>query len=256
MTTKLHQNMANGYEVKIGNYLSKGFEIFKANAGGYIGYAVLYFIISTFVNFIPFVNILASLLISPCLVFGFYLVSKSVSTDSSIPPFGEFFRGFDYFGKLVVVTILSGLAYLVCAIPLIIAVGVSAFSLQDANPQEILSVLIGGPLFILIFTGCAFIYLGVGWVFASMLAVFHDLSAWDALETSRKLITKNWFMVFIFLVLVGIIVMAGMLLFVIGLIVTVPLAFCYIYAAFEDIAGIPGGEIEEDNIEGIGLELS
>lgn len=256
MTSKLQQSLAKGYEVKIGDYLSKGFDIFKANAGGYIGYAVLYFLITMFINFIPFINLLASVLISPCLVFGFYLVSKSISAEKTVPPFGEFFRGFDYFGKIVVVTILSGIGYLIILLPFIITVGISAFSLQDADPQEIIEVITGGPLFVTILTVCAFVYLSVSWVFASMLAVFHDMSAWDALETSRKLVTRNWFMVLIFLLLVGIIAMAGVILFVIGLIFTVPLAICYIYAAFEDIAGLPGEDIQEDDIEQIGIELS
>ncbi|SOE22090.1 hypothetical protein SAMN06298216_2533 [Spirosomataceae bacterium TFI 002] len=256
MTTKLEQNLAHGYEVKIGEYLSKGFDIFKANAGGYIGYTVLYMILSSIINLIPFLNLFASILISPCLVFGFHLVSKSIHVDKVVPPFGEFFRGFDHFSKLILIALLSFLGYFIVALPIIITIGVSAFTLQDANAKEIFDTLIGGPFFVVVLTICGFIYLGVSWFFASLLAVYHNMSAWEALETSRKLITRNWFMMFVFLLLVGIIAVSGVILFIIGLVVTVPIALCYVFAAFEDIVGIPGNDVTDYNIEGIGEGLS
>lgn len=258
MTEKLQRSLSGGYEVKISDYLSRGFDIFKANAGAYIGYTILYFVISFFINLIPFLNIFGSILISPCLVFGFHLVSKSISADNIIPDFGMYFKGFDHFGKLVVIALLSMLLYVVLFLPLIGTIGFSAFSMANANANEIMETLIGGPLFVLVLTMCVFLYLAICWIFSSMLAVFHDMSAWDAMETSRKLVTRNWFMIFIFCLLVGIIAISGTILLVIGLIVTVPLAFCYLYAAFEDIAGVPGAgdEFADDGISEIGEDLT
>jgi hypothetical protein len=36
MSQKLANSLANGYEVKIGDYISRGYEIFKANMGSFI----------------------------------------------------------------------------------------------------------------------------------------------------------------------------------------------------------------------------
>lgn len=67
------------------------------------------------------------------------------------------------------------------------------------------------------------------------------------MEISRKVVGKNWFMIFLFLIVVGIIVAAGVLLMGIGLIFTLPLGLCSIYAAFEEIFGLPeeGSSSEE-----------
>ena len=41
-----------GYDFKMGEYVSKSFEIFKNNPGGYIGYTIIIFTASIFINFI------------------------------------------------------------------------------------------------------------------------------------------------------------------------------------------------------------
>jgi uncharacterized membrane protein len=57
----------------------------------------------------------------------------------------------------------------------------------------IMSVLIVVGLIFLILPG---IYLMVAYIYAMPLVVEKDMKAWEALETSRKIITKNWFPVF------------------------------------------------------------
>ena len=46
ISKKIENHLANGYEVKIGDYISRGYDIFKSNMDAYIGYTVLYFAIS------------------------------------------------------------------------------------------------------------------------------------------------------------------------------------------------------------------
>lgn len=251
MSQKLENHLANGYEVKIGDYISRGFEILKANMGGYIGYMAVFMVLSFFINFIPFGN----LILSPLLLFGFYLVSNLISQHKTIPPFGTFFNGFQHAGKLIVIALITFVAYLVCALPFLISVGVSIFSLRGADNSEIISTILAGPLPILGIGLLVIIFLGVSWVFASMIAVFHNKEAWTAMETSRKLVAKNWLMVFLFLIVVGIISMSGFILLGIGILFTLPLGLCSLYAAFEDIAGLPTDDAEIDEIGAIGAEL-
>jgi hypothetical protein len=252
MSQKLQNNLANGYEVKIGDYISRGYEIFKENMGAYIGYTVLYFLITMVVNFIPFLNILSSLVISPCLVFGFHLVSKQISQDNTIPPFNTFFNGFNSAGKLIVISLIMFVVFLVCIMPFLISVGISIFALRDSSSTEIFAAIIAGPLPILGVGLLVIVYCSVSWVFASLVAVFHNKESWAAMEISRKVVSKNWFMVLLFLIVVGIIVAVGVLLMGIGLIFTLPLGMCSLYAAFEDIFGLPEEEKSIDEINTIG----
>jgi hypothetical protein len=252
MSQKLENHLLNGYEVKIGDYISRGFEIFQKNMGSYIGFTVLYSIIALVLNFIPF----SSLIVSPILVFGFHMVSNHITQKQSMPDFGLFFKGFDHAGKIIVISLITLLAMLVVFLPFIISIFSSISSnLNDATSAEILQTVLAGPLPLLFVGIFGAIYLSISWSFAILIAVFHDMEAWTSMEMSRKLINKNWFMVFLFLFVVGIIAMSGVFLIFVGLIFTVPLAQCCIYAAFEDIAGLPtDDDIDDKLITNIGLK--
>lgn len=161
MSQKLQNHLANGYEVKIGDHISRGFEIIKTNMGAYIGYTVLYFAISFTINFIPFLNIISSMVISPCLIFGFHLFSKQISQNKGIPTFNTFFNGFNFAGKLIVISIIMFVVFLVCMMPFFISVGVSIFALKDSDSTEIIAAIMAGPLPILGIGLSVMIYFGV-----------------------------------------------------------------------------------------------
>jgi len=79
------------------------------------------------------------------------------------------------------------------------------------------------------------IYLVVGWTFAIPFIIFGGMEFWDAMEYSRKLITKKWWNILGLLLLLFLINLAGAMVFLVGLLFTVPITYCAIYAAFEDI---------------------
>jgi len=57
------------------------------------------------------------------------------------------------------------------------------------------------------------------------------------METSRKVITKQWFPIFGLSILIFLLAASGMIAFIIGIIVTVPIATMAVSAAYEDIVG-------------------
>jgi hypothetical protein len=254
MSQKLQNHLANGYEVKIGDYISRGFEIFKANMGSYIGYFLLYILIIMVVSLIPILGSIGNLVLAPCLVFGFHLVSNQISEHKTVPAFSTFFNGFNSAGKLIVIALISGLFILVCMIPFFISFGVSVFSLIGKNNADMFSSLLtSGALPLLGLGMLVFMYFGVSWAFAPFIAVFHNKEAWQAMETSRKLIGKNWFMIFLFLIVNALIASSGIILLGFGLLFTVPLSYCCLYAAYEDIAGINANP--SDQISQIGSDI-
>jgi len=66
------------------------------------------------------------------------------------------------------------------------------------------------------------IYLMIAYMFAMPLVVEKNMSAWQALETSRKVLTRKWFPMLGLLILVGIVNMLAMLTLGIALIWTIP----------------------------------
>jgi uncharacterized membrane protein len=228
------------------------------NIGGYLGYFVLYLIITSVLGLIPFVNLISSVLIAPCLIFGFHLVSNQLSTTGTEPSFGEYFNGFQHFSKIIVVAILTGLIILACSLPLIFSVGVGIFTENLNDPSMVADIFsesfTGGVIGIAVLTALVMIYLGVSWSFATLIAVFQDEDAWSAMEISRKIVGKNWFGFLAFFIVLGLINILGAVLLLIGLLFTAPITYCCIYAAYEDVFGeVETFEsIEDDDIESIG----
>ncbi len=104
---------------------------------------------------------------------------------------------------------------------------------QNAGELAIMAVIKSIFLFIgfilLVLPG---IYLAVSYIFAELLIVDKNLTAWEALETSRKRVTKNWFVYFAFLLILLFINIIGLIPLGLGLFVTVPVSIMAITLAY------------------------
>ena len=265
MTQKLQNSIDNGYSVEIGNYFSRGYDIMKENIGGYIGFALVGGMISVIANLMPLINIAAGILITPCLVFGFHVVSHTISAKREIPPFSEFFNGFNHFSKIVLVSLLSAVLYIVLFVPLILFFGIGTFasiltSSGTGSTEATRNALLGmggSVAIVFIITMLAFLYIGVSLMFASLIAVFHNVEAVDAMKLSWKVVSKNWLMWLILMLGLFVMIFVGALFCLVGILFAFPLYQCVIYAAFEDVCGVP--EIDgdhQDEISMIGAGLS
>lgn len=195
---RLQQVIDEGYGFRLGQYINKGFEIFGKNAGAFIGFTFVYFIIVGLSGLIPF----GSLIVAPPLSAGFFLVARKVNKGEQTE-FNDFFKGFEFFGPLVIASILT---------TIFIVIG------------TILLILPG-------------IFLGVALAFVAPIIIFSGMEFWPAIQTSMSLIKKDWFAFFGFFILLGLINILGFLLLGVGLLVTIPATYCAIYAAYEDIVG-------------------
>ena len=96
------------------------------------------------------------------------------------------------------------------------------------------SVLIGVGLALCVAPG---IYLLVAWAFALPLVMDQRLPFWDAMEVSRKVITRRWWSFFGLLLLSLLMNLAGALLCCVGMFVTLPITTLAWLYAYEDIFG-------------------
>ncbi len=86
----------------------------------------------------------------------------------------------------------------------------------------VLSVLIYAGFILLILPG---IYLSIAYVFSYMLLVDKGLGTWEAMELSRKTITKQWFKFFGLSLVIGLMLLLSLLTFGIGLIWSIPMTY-------------------------------
>jgi uncharacterized membrane protein len=103
--------------------------------------------------------------------------------------------------------------------------------------------LVMGTLIILGFVLCIIpgLYLSVSWYFAMALVVDKNMNFWEAMELSRKAVSKHWFTMFALILVLGLVGAVGICGFCIGIFVTVPIASIALMYAYEDIFGRRAG---------------
>ena len=84
------------------------------------------------------------------------------------------------------------------------------------------------------------LYLSVSWIFALPLVIDRNLPFWDAMELSRKVVAKHWFITFAFVLVMGLLAACGVIACCVGVFVTMPIATVALMYAYEDIFGRQG----------------
>ena len=186
----------------LGDYVKTGWDLFKQYPGGFVGFCLLYFLIQVALKAIPYVGAVAAVVINTPLLMGNFIVSAKL-LHGQPPEFRDFFEGFQYFLPLLLLSLVAGL-------------------------------FIGIGTILLVIPG---IYLAVAYLFASYLVVDRRLDFWPAMELSRRTVTPRWFGYFAFMLLLALLNLAGALLLGLGLLVTIPLSFCAVTAAYADLFG-------------------
>lgn len=246
---KIQQILEESFEFEFGNYITQGFDIFKKNIGGFVGYTVIFFAILVVAAIIPVLGIFAIYGLTPILLAGFYIVAHLLSTGETTQ-FSDFFKGFEKAGQLILWYIVMVLISSVFMIPMFVSIFMSFSSLSSStidleNPFWIFSMF---PWWSLLFF-IPIIYLSISWRWAPMFIVFYDMNFWDAMEASRRLTNKKWWMFFLFSFLLYVIAMAGYIALLVGILFTIPAVLCMDYAAFADITQLEEEETLTDNIE-------
>lgn len=268
---KVDEILADGYQFDLGGYLNEGWSIFKREAGSFIGFLFLSFLIGIVSAIIPLLGVfIYSIALSPALIAGYYLVSHRIRKKETFE-FSNFFDGFSFLGRLAGQTLIQSAIYIAVFVPSIAVLGGSGileWYLDTINdPLSGMRYLpnLGLSAILVIFLNLLpFLYLRVSYMFASLFIVFYGMEPWGALETSRKIITKRWFSVFtlplalyglvilaflpvllclVFAPMVSVFLMVGLSL---ALVFLYPSVHAIIYSAFADIMDL-GQEIDSDD---------
>jgi uncharacterized membrane protein len=187
------------YQVTIFDWLQRGWELFKKDAGPCIVFAVITVVLYGIATWlIPFG--IGSTVIGLPLLAGFIIMAllqlRNQNTD-----FAKYFSGFRHFVPLLLFTVVS-----------------TAF------------ILIGTMLFVL-----PGIYVTVAYLFAPFLIVDKNVDFWPAMEISRKKVNRHWFGLFAFSVVLVFINLLGLIPLGIGLFITLPWSLYTAAIAYEDI---------------------
>ena len=238
------------YHFDLGDYISRGFTLFQKSAGNFIGFAFLAGMILVVASLIPFIgSLLSNLILTPALMVGGYLAAHKLDRDEPLE-FGTFFKGFDYLGQLALAALVTNLIILSSFIPMLIVWYLTGTfdwvwnaienPLATAEPPSF-------PLWSFLLLAPA-VYFSIAYSWAYHFIVFYGMEFWDAMETSRKIVSKKWGLFFLFFLALGLLVGLGFVLFFIGILVTFPVLICANYAAFADVTELLV-ETEDDLVE-------
>lgn len=192
--------LARDYRIEIGSCLNRGWELIKKDFWLLVGASFVAAMIGA-LGIIPYLGVLITLILGGPLMGGLYaLYLKRIRGQSAM--FGDLFCGFTLaFGSLLgvylVMMVLTALGLLLCLVP--------------------------------------GIYLAVSWVFAIALVIDRKMDFWPAMELSRKVVTKHWWLLFGFLIVIALVVLAGLLACILGVFITASIGQAALMYAYEDI---------------------
>ncbi len=240
----------DGYQFDLGKYINEGFKLFGGDAGIYIAYTIVYFIIAGVTSSIPIVGWLASLFIGPPLLAGWYLYARNQKKGFS-KSFGNFFEAFKIqWMQLVLQSLISaifvGIAVSIVVLPFFISMIVDLIahakeSQPVTDPEEmqelLLSMLTGKVILGIVLAALVGAMVSVLYVLAPMFIVFRGMGFWEAMEASRKVVTKNYGQFLLFMIILIVIGIVGFMMCCVGLLAAIPVIYLAIYSSFEDILG-------------------
>lgn len=207
------------YEVHSREYFRKAWAIFKLYPAGFLGFSLIFLLIATALGRLtheaPFIGFLLGTILVP-LHTGLYIVSAKLLQGQS-GRFEDFFAGFRYFKPLIIFGLFAGIVA----------------RLGYFLPEDFLLRVL-----------CHLAFLGfmVLFFFTPLLIVDRRLDWWDAMELSRQTVQRRWLAILWFLLLGCLVTASGFLALIVGSLVTMPLFFSAITAAYADLFGLQSKE--------------
>lgn len=232
----------NTYQFEMSTYYSKAWQLFKAEMGPLLGVSLLILIGTIILGMIPFLGNLSSLL-STLLFSGFYIYLRN--SESGQQSGNDFFGGF----KFAVQIILFQLIIFVLIVPLAMFVlsGVistdllMSFLSGEITPYEFEEYLDGIrltniTLISLLIIGIGSIYISLVFTFTIPLIVDGHLNFWNAMETSRKTVQKQFFSFLLFYLLLGLLMIITTIISCgLGLFFWIPFIYVVQYVMYDEI---------------------
>ncbi len=273
---RVREVLQNGYDFPVIKYLKQGWQFFSNNPWTFIGFLLIVLVISMTLGFIPLIGSIASAIIGPALYIGYGIVCNRMEREEPYE-FGNFFDGFKSLGQIALYVLVYSVFLMVLLIPTLVVMwnsGLFEFYQElltnptmMESPDDIDLDLFSGPFFLVLGLNLIpVIYLGLSYIWTPHFIVFGGMGFWEAMESSRRVVTRNWFGVFsLFLVIMGAFILIGALggalmalspvigglflaVFLFTVLLLIPVLYCAIYAGFSDVMNLTAEDAGEQEL--------
>lgn len=242
----VEKSIREGYRFNLSQYLAEGFELYKKDMGSFVGYGLLIIAIVVLSKFMPVIGYVIGLVLTP-LYAGYYVVADRIRSRKPYV-FTDFFGGFERAFDLIIASIAKIFILSLIIAPFIAFIGYNAFQEITAkyvlplNPTqffEIIKILV--PTLTVFGVLTVLLIPFILWV-DPIIVFSKSTKPIDALKQSYRLTMKNYFPILSFTLAIGFINFLGAFFFGVFLLLTIPLTYCIVYAAFNDISEMFGEE--------------
>ncbi len=227
------------------SWIGEGWTLFKAAPVMWIVALILLFAIQFVLGLVPVLGSLASMLIGPFFMVGVLAFAQRLA-DGGDADLGQLFVGFkEKQGPLLAIAVLYFVAivviFAVCAgVAFGLLGGASLFSMED--PEQAIGALLAGAaglsvllLFLLAFA--LILLVAAAYWFAPGLVFYADLGAVEALKQSFAGVLRNWLPFLVYGIVSFVVMIAGTVALLIGLLVALPVLMASYHSSFKDLFG-------------------
>lgn len=240
----LDEVLARGPHFEIGRYFEDGFNFFKKHAGLLIGAVLMYLIISILLGNIPILGaILSSILVTPALTIGiFIMIHKLHYSEPEAQKFGNFWKGFDLKGKIIVTYLIIMVIQLALFLPLMgwifytfSGMDFNFGSFNPENPEELLELFNLVPKLPIIGAIIIFILLTIALQYVPLFLNFYGLEPMASIKYSFKFYIKNIVPITAFAIALMILAMLSLFLFCVGILLGLAIVYPALFFSFIDM---------------------
>jgi uncharacterized membrane protein len=242
LTTLPPDILTRDYDLDIGGCISKGWQLLKSKFSVLFLGALICLLIEAALGLlgaIRFIGPLFSLanlfIVGPLMGGVYYLFLRALRGQAASAD--DVFAGFRLsFAQLLLGYLAVALLVGICMLPGVALAAVSFVIpiIRHQSPSVLQVVTAGVGLLICLIPA---MYLSVSWMFAVPLIIDKRMNFWPAMETSRKVVGKHWWVVFGFLIMCGLIKAAGLLACGFGILFALPVTYAAMMYAYECMFG-------------------
>ena len=241
----------NGYDFKFGDYISQGFSLLQKDYGNFMLFALVA-VIGIALIVIPIIGWFGvPLILIPVFTVGFYQAAHQLNRGEPIE-LNDLFCGFEKTKELALAVLVIGLFSLIAQIPYYLANSDLYFWYFDFFQDPL-----GGLDYLNIPSTKLWTYVLIipSWLIRTLYTFtlpfiwFYDFKFWDAMEASRKIVSKKILLIIAFTFVVSLIGGVGIYICCVGILITYPAYMCMQYAAFADVTGLNREPDADDMID-------
>lgn len=204
-TEKMDVILSKSGEINISKWITNGWDLVFGNFGEFLLLSFIYVVILT----IAFSTWVVGLILFGPLTAGFYYIIFNRIRGKEIY-IGDIAKGFNVF----VPTLLAGI---------------------------LINIFVSIGYFFLIIPG---IVISALYMFALPLIIEKNMDFWQAMETSRKLVSRNIFELSVFMLVLMIFLVIGFILLLVGFFIALPIVVAATAYAYCDLIGMEESAIE------------